>query len=189
MCSQNNIKATDVLTNLWHMFVYSGFPCPQFSRLCSPEDLSVFTKVRVNTGGEIGINSQRSTGSPCKSFLSIPENAPPSLKLLSPTPPLFLTLTEMGEKQTLMEKILRVWMSQRPAARTSAHFRGQLSNLHPTCHLHSQWQGQRGKHCAILYLCGVQSCCAKLCLLKCNCKEKSNNPLLNSKNILFSKDS
>lgn len=58
MCSQNNIKATDVLTNLWHMFVYSGFPCPQF-RLCSPEDLSVFTKVRVNTGGEIGINSQR----------------------------------------------------------------------------------------------------------------------------------
>lgn len=59
MCSQNNIKPTDVLTNLWHMFVYSGFPCPQFSRLCSPEDLSVFANVRVNTGGEIGINSER----------------------------------------------------------------------------------------------------------------------------------
>lgn len=59
MRSQNNIKPTDVLTNLWHMFVYSGFPCPQFSRLCSPEDLSIFINVRVNTGGEIGINSQR----------------------------------------------------------------------------------------------------------------------------------
>lgn len=57
MCSQNNIKPTDVLTNLWHMFVYSGFRCLQFSGALLSRR-TVFTNAGVNTGGETGTNSQ-----------------------------------------------------------------------------------------------------------------------------------
>lgn len=111
------------LTNLWHMFVYSGFPCLQFSRLCSPEKLSVFTNITVNTEGEMGINSQRTSQAHLVRAFST------SLKLLSPTPPLFPTLAERGEKPMVMKRILTVLISQRPPARTPVHFRENVPQL------------------------------------------------------------
>lgn len=76
----------------------------------------------LNTEGEIGINSQRRKQAHLVKAFST-ETVPPSQKLLSPTPPLFPTLTAMGEKPTVMKRILTVRISQRPTARTSVPFR------------------------------------------------------------------
>lgn len=81
---------------------------------CSPEELSVFTNVRVNTGGDTGISSQRKkqahlAGAFSKSLrncTSVPET-------LSPMPTPFPILTGTGEKSAVMKRIWTVLIAQR----------------------------------------------------------------------------
>lgn len=100
---------------------------------CSPEELSVFTNVRVNTGGDTGISSQRKkqahlAGAFSKSLrncTSVPET-------LSPMPTPFPILTGTGEKISSYEEDLDSADSTKATAGTSARSREKVlqSPLH-----------------------------------------------------------
>ena len=136
MCSQNNIKPTDVLTNLWHMFVYSGFRCLQFSGALLSRR-TVFTNAGVNTGGEIGTNSQQR-----KQAHLVRARWKPRNMCLHPRNALTNTCSlyeqRWEESQQLLRSILTVPVSQRPMARISAHFKSFLQSplsISQTCTL------------------------------------------------------